>query len=147
MTAPVLYTIGFAQKEARQFFELLRGAGVTKVIDIRLKNVSQLAGFAKRADLEYFLTVILGCAYEHRPHWAPTEDILEGFKKKRLDWAEYERRFQALLAKRLDGKDLCVGELDHVCLLCSEPTPDQCHRRLVAEYLKNRLPELSILHL
>lgn len=147
MTAPVLYTIGFAQKGAKQFFERLRGAGVVKLIDIRLKNVSQLAGFAKRDDLEYFLEVILGCAYEHRPHWAPTEDILEGFKKKRLDWAEYERRFQALLVKRLDGKNLRVEDLDRACLLCSEPTPEQCHRRLVAEYLKERLPELLIRHL
>ena len=137
-TRITLFTIGFAKKSARGFFARLREAGVKKVVDIRLNNVSQLAGFTKRDDLAYFLEAIDGIDYEHRPELAPTKEILDGYKKKRLTWAEYEERFCKLMTERQIERLLTPGDLNQACLLCSEPTADKCHRRLVAEYLKYR---------
>ena len=145
--APVLYTIGFAQKDARSFFELLRSSSVRKIIDVRLNNVSQLAGFTKKNDLAYFLEMILGCAYQHRPDWAPTDSILDPYKKKKTTWDDYVRDFSTLMENRHLGADVSIESLDHVCLLCSEPTPEKCHRRLVAERLKSLYPTLRIIHL
>jgi uncharacterized protein (DUF488 family) len=142
-----LFTIGFTGKNARQFFGALRLAGVRKVIDVRLKNVSQLAGFTKRDDLEYFLGQLWGCGYEHRPQWAPTQEILESYKKKALSWKEYERRYVALLDERLAGAKITAKDLNKACLLCSEPTPDKCHRRLLAERLQTLAPGLEVKHL
>lgn len=144
---PVLYTIGFAKKDARTFFEMLRTAGVRKIIDVRLNNVSQLAGFTKKKDLAYFLEKILGCGYEHRPDWAPTADILDPYKKGRTTWDDYVRDFSILMERRKIGSDVSVGDLDHCCLLCSEPTPEQCHRRLVSERLQRILIGLRVIHL
>lgn len=144
---PVLYTIGFAKKDARTFFEMLRTAGVRKIIDVRLNNVSQLAGFTKKKDLAYFLEKILGCGYEHRPDWAPTADILDPYKKGRTTWDDYVRDFSILMERRKTGSDVSAVALDHCCLLCSEPTPEQCHRRLVAERLQRNLIDLRVLHL
>lgn len=144
---PVLYTIGFAKKDARTFFEMLRTAGVKKIIDVRLNNVSQLAGFTKKKDLAYFLEKILGCGYEHRPDWAPTADILDPYKKGRTTWDDYVRDFSVLMGRRKIGGDVSADALDHCCLLCSEPTPEQCHRRLVAERLQRNLKDLRVLHL
>ena len=144
---PVLYTIGFAKKNAQTFFEMLRSAKVRKVIDVRLNNVSQLAGFTKKNDLRYFLEKILGCGYEHRPDWAPTADILDPYKKGETTWDDYVRDFSVLMERRKIGSDVSADALDHCCLLCSEPTPEQCHRRLVAERLQRNLIGLRILHL
>jgi uncharacterized protein (DUF488 family) len=142
-----LFTIGFAKKSASEFFEVLQNAGVKKVVDIRLNNVSQLAGFTKKDDLAYFLQTIAGIGYEHRPELAPTKDILDGYKKKHLTWAEYQGRFAKLITERQIEKVVTPGELDHACLLCSEPKPDKCHRRLVAEYLKSRWDHVEIRYL
>lgn len=144
---PVLYTIGFAKKNAETFFELLRKAKISKLIDVRLNNVSQLAGFTKKNDLAYFLDKILGCAYLHRSDWAPTAEILDPYKKKQTSWADYVRDFTALMERRRVGSDVSVAALDNVCLLCSEPTPEQCHRRLVAERLQVLYPALRVVHL
>ena len=95
-----IFTIGFTKKNAETFFSKLRKAGVRKVIDIRLNNVSQLAGFAKRDDLKYFLNELCGCEYVHFPQLAPTKEILDGYKKKRINWVEYENQFIKLLKKR-----------------------------------------------
>ena len=146
-SSPVLYTIGFAKKDARTFFEILRAAKVRKVIDVRLNNVSQLAGFTKKNDLQYFLEKIIGCEYQHRPDWAPTDNILDPYKKKRTTWDDYVRDFTVLMEKRKIGNDVTAVELDHCCLLCSEPTPEQCHRRLVAERLQKQLSGLRVIHL
>ena len=143
----MLFTIGFAKKSAREFFEVLRKAGVRKVVDIRLNNVSQLAGFTKKRDLAYFLEVIGGIGYEHRPELAPTKEILDGYKKRRLTWAEYEEQFRALIAERQAETLISPGDLDHACLLCSEPKADKCHRRLVAEYLRCKWGNVEVRHL
>ncbi|HEY1378455.1 MAG TPA: DUF488 domain-containing protein, partial [Gemmataceae bacterium] len=126
-----VYTIGFAQKSAADFFGLLRKAGIRRLVDVRLRNVSQLAGFTKRDDLAFFVKELCGAHYVHEPRLAPTEDMLDAYKKAKGSWAEYERRFLRLLAERkiektLDRKLFAVP----AALLCSEPTPEHCHRRL-----------------
>ena len=128
-----IFTIGFGQKTAEEFFGLLRAAGVRKVIDVRLNNVSQLAGFTKRDDLPFFLRELASIAYESRPELAPSREILEAYRKKQLGWAEYEKRFQELMATRDVGRSLAPEDLNGACLLCSEPQPARCQRRLVAE--------------
>jgi len=145
--AITVFTIGFAKKSAREFFETLRRAGVRKVVDIRLKNVSQLAGFTKKDDLAYFLEALGGIAYEHRPELAPTKEILDGYKKKALSWPQYEGCFRALMAERQIETLISPAELDRACLLCTEPKADKCHRRLVAEYLAGKWGNVVIRHL
>ena len=135
-----VFTIGFTKKKAEAFFTRLMRAGVKRVIDIRLNNVSQLAGFAKRDDLRYFLQAIGGIDYMHRPDLAPTQEILDAFKKNKGSWPAYERDFLALLSARGVEKAITPDLLHEACLLCSEEKPAQCHRRLVAEYLR---PDLA----
>lgn len=142
-----LFTIGFTKKTAREFFTALREAGVRRVVDVRLSNASQLAGFTKKEDLAYFLREIGGIDYVHRPDLAPTKEILDAYKKKNLTWPEYEERFARLVAERKVETLLVPGDLDHACLLCSEPKPDKCHRRLVAEYIQHIWPGVIITHL
>lgn len=142
-----LTTIGFTKKSARRFFETLRSAGVRRVVDVRLNNVSQLAGFAKRKDLEYFLDEIGGIGYAHVPELAPTREILDAFKKRGGSWREYEERFLDLMAQRRIEKTLAPELLDDACLLCSEDRPHHCHRRLVAEYLDRHWGGVEIRHL
>jgi uncharacterized protein (DUF488 family) len=141
-------TIGFTRKSAAQFFEALRAVGLRRLVDVRLLNDSHLAGFARRDDLAFFLKEICGAEYAHEVRLAPTKEILDGFRKKEITWDEYERRFLALLAERkveevLDRK---LFDLPAV-LLCSEPKPDRCHRRLVAEYLQAKWGSFTIRHL
>ncbi|AMW29036.1 MULTISPECIES: DUF488 domain-containing protein [Arthrospira] len=142
-----LFTIGFTQKSAQIFFETLKKAGVKKVIDTRLNNVSQLAGFAKRADLEYFLKTIDDIDYVHILDLAPTKDILDEYKKKKGDWSIYEQKFLKLMADREIEKKLSPDLADGACLLCSEAKPHNCHRRLVAEYLNQKWGNVNIHHL
>jgi len=142
-----LFTIGFAKKSAREFFEILQQAGVRKLVDIRLNNVSQLAGFTKKNDLAYFLREIAGIDYSHKPDLAPTKEILDGYKKKTLTWAEYEERFTKVMAERRIENLVTPSDLDGACLLCSEPKADKCHRRLVAEYLRDKWGDVEIRHL
>ncbi|MEK7313555.1 MAG: DUF488 domain-containing protein [Deltaproteobacteria bacterium] len=142
-----VFTIGFTKKNARTFFKLLKQAGIKRLIDIRLNNESQLAGFTKKDDLEYFLKTIADIEYSHRPEFAPSKEILDGYKKKNLTWADYEQRFQALLRERKVEDLITAAELENACLLCSEPKPDKCHRRLVAEYLRSKLGNIEISHL
>ena len=142
-----LYTIGFTQKSAEQFFALLRGVGVGRILDVRLNNISQLAGFAKKRDLTYFLEAILGIEYVHLPELAPTKEMLDGYKKGGGDWALYERQYLDLLQQRR-VEDLMSRDLfDGGCLLCSEDRPHHCHRRLVAEYLTERWGGIHTTHL
>jgi len=143
-----LFTIGFAGKTAEVFFEKLRGVGVKRLIDVRLNNVSQLAGFTKKKDLEYFLRVIAGIEYRHYEDLAPTADILDRFKKKgEMDWAEYDRLFNLLLEERRPEETHKPFEFDEACLLCSEATAENCHRRLVAERLRSKWKDVLIRHL
>jgi len=147
MPKNIIFTIGFTKKNAKTFFSKLRNAGVTRLIDVRLNNVSQLAGFAKRDDLTFFLKELCNCDYNHIPDFAPTKEILDAYKKKEIDWVEYEIRFNQLIEKRKIEDMISKGDLNNSCLLCSEPTPEQCHRRLVAEYFKERFGNIEIKHL
>jgi uncharacterized protein (DUF488 family) len=142
-----LFTIGFTQKTAQEFFELLTKAGVKRIIDTRLNNVSQLAGFAKREDLKYFLKQIADIEYIHILDLAPTKDILEPYKKKQTDWQTYEKSFLDLIKQRQVETKVMPEILNGGCLLCSEAKPHNCHRRLVAEYLNNKLGNINICHL
>jgi uncharacterized protein (DUF488 family) len=142
-----VFTIGFTKKTAEAFFTRLIQADVKRVIDIRLNNVSQLAGFAKRDDLRYFLRAIGGIDYLHRPDLAPTQEILDAFKKSKGSWPAYERDFLALLSARGVEKAVTPGLLNEACLLCSEEKPAQCHRRLVAEYVRSKWGDIEITHL
>jgi uncharacterized protein (DUF488 family) len=142
-----LFTIGFTQKNAQQFFELLANAGVKRVIDTRLNNISQLAGFTKRADIAYFLKQIADIEYVHILDLAPTRDILDNYKKKKGDWQTYEKDFMELMNKRQIEQKVLPDILDGGCLLCSEAKPHNCHRRLVADYLNTKLGNINICHL
>jgi uncharacterized protein (DUF488 family) len=142
-----VFTIGFTKTTAERFFERLRDARVRRVVDVRLNNVSQLAGFAKKDDLRYFLRSICGIDYMHRPELAPTQPILDAYRKHGADWPTYERNFVALMKSRQIERTLSPAELQDACLLCSEDKPHHCHRRLVAEYLRERWPDVEIVHL
>lgn len=142
-------TIGFTKTTAENFFSRLKTGQIRRVIDVRLNNTSQLAGFAKADDLRYFLRSLCGIDYVHWPFLAPTQDILDAFKKqKAVDWRVYEDQFLALMATRRIEDKLKPDQLDGNCLLCSEDKPHHCHRRLVAEYLSSKwsIP-VSIRHL
>lgn len=147
MSEKKLFTIGFTQKSAEQFFSVLKNAGVRRIIDIRLNNVSQLAGFAKRDDLAYFLKAICGIDYNHRPDLAPTKELLDAYKKKEIGWEDFETRFIRLTRERKIENELDAALLDRACLLCSEYEPSCCHRRLVAEYLHDTFGDIRICHL
>ena len=142
-----LFTIGFTKKSAEEFFSRLQTAGVKRLIDVRLNNVSQLAGFAKRDDLAYFLKALCDCEYRHEPLLAPTKEILDGYKKKQIGWEAYEKRFVKLLDERQAHRLVTPDELREACLLCSEPMPGKCHRRLVAEFFTRNFEGLEIYHL
>lgn len=142
-----VFTIGFTKKNAEQFFSRLKQAGLTRVIDTRLNNVSQLAGFTKKDDLRFFLKEVAGIDYVHMPLLAPTKDILDTYKKNGGDWDTYERKYIELVASRHIESELDKNILDGACLLCSEATPHYCHRRLVAEYLREKWGNLDIQHL
>lgn len=140
-------TIGFTKKSAEKFFDLIRKTDTKRVVDVRLNNVSQLAGFAKRNDLKFFLKEILDVDYVHLPELAPTQDILDAYKKNNGDWNVYEPAFLELMKKREIEKRIDPNILADGCLLCSEDKPHHCHRRLVAEYLREKWGNVDINHL
>ncbi len=142
-----IFTIGFTKKSAETFFTRLKSAGVKRIVDVRLNNVSQLAGFAKKNDLRYFAKSICGIDYVHVPELAPTADILDAYKKHKGDWGLYERQFLELMRRRRIEETTSREMLDEGCLLCSEEKPHHCHRRLVAEYLKENWGDVQIEHI
>ncbi len=142
-----VFTIGFTKKNAEQFFSILKKPGLLRLVDVRLNNISQLAGFTKRDDLRFFLQNICGIDYVHLPNLAPTKDILDDYKKNGADWLTYEKQFLDLIAQRQVEKKISRHLIDGGCLLCSEATPDYCHRRLVAEYLRDQWGDIEINHL
>lgn len=142
-----LYTIGFTQTSAEHFFERLRRAEVERVVDVRLHNASQLSGFAKRDDLDWFLSTIANIGYVHAPWMAPTEELLASWRGDEIGWEEYEARFRALLVERRVEDHARVADFDRACLLCSEASADRCHRRLVAEHLQRALGSIDVVHL
>jgi uncharacterized protein (DUF488 family) len=141
-----IYSIGFTQKTAAQFFSLLKTHGIRRLLDVRLNNVSQLAGFAKRDDLKFFLQEICNADYIHDPNLAPTQEMLDRYKKeKTTPWSEYESAFLQLIADRKIESTLDPKLFDiPTVLLCSELLPDNCHRRLVLEYLQHHWPHQNI---
>lgn len=141
-----IFTIGFTKTTAENFFNRLRDSGATKIIDVRLNNVSQLSGFAKRDDLKFFAETICAVGYRHIPKLAPTKEILDDYRKGKGDWTDYERKFLELMAER-KIEELNAQDLDGGCLLCSEDKPHHCHRRLVAEYLRKKWRDVQITHL
>lgn len=143
-----LYTIGFTQKTAEQFFGLLQSNNVKVLVDTRLKPDTQLSGFAKKRDLPYFLKGLAGCEYHYEPLMCPTEDLLDGYRQNK-SWSTYEKAFNQLLDERqlIRHIDRTWWAANPACLLCSEHEPEHCHRRLVAEYMASHWPEVKIIHL
>lgn len=139
-----LYTIGFAQKSAAAFFELLMKHKVARVLDVRLNNKSQLAGFTKGDDLKYFLAKIAGIDYLYLPAYAPPKELMENYRAGKLSWPEYEAQYKPILGQQGLPK---AGLLTDACLLCSEPEAEHCHRRLLAEYIADKLPGVTVTHL
>jgi uncharacterized protein (DUF488 family) len=143
-----IYSIGFTQKSASGFFGTLKTHGIERLLDVRLNNTSQLAAFAKQADLAYFLREICGADYEHEPLLAPTQDILDAYKKQKGSWDRYEEAFLALMQSRSIETAIDKASFARrTVLLCSEPTPEHCHRRLVLEYLQRHWEGITIRHL
>jgi len=133
-----IFTIGFTKKPAGVFFEKLKQSKAKRIVDVRLNNVSQLAGFAKKNDLIYFLKEIANMDYVHLPDMAPTKNILDEYKKNKGDWSDYEYKFMKLMEQRCIEKQNIKNIIHQGCLLCSEHEPDYCHKRLVIEYLKKK---------
>jgi uncharacterized protein (DUF488 family) len=142
-----LYTIGFTEKSAEQFFNLLKNNGVKKILDIRISNISQLAGFAKGSDLKYFAKEIGNIDYEHNIDLAPTKEMMTSYRNKEFTWKEYEVKYLNLIKSRKIADKIDFPKLHKFCLLCSEHTPDRCHRRLLAEYLQKINRDIEIIHL
>ena len=143
-----IYSIGFTQSTAANFFRRLKEAGIRQLLDVRLNNVSQLAGFAKRDDLSFFLKEICGAEYRHEPLLAPNQEMLDTYKKQKGSWQEYELRFLSLMSHRKIEENIDKTLFDvPTVLLCSEHTAEHCHRRLVLEYLQNKWNDVEIVHL
>ena len=143
-----LRTIGFTQRSAEEFFETLKRAGIDRLIDVRLNNISQLAGYSKKDDLRYFLRSICGIDYHHELTLAPTKEMLDTYRAGKIAWADYEPQFRALLRERkvertLD-RDLFAGK---PVLLCSEFEAEHCQRRIVAEYLAKKWGGIEVVYL
>lgn len=143
-----LYTIGFTKKSAAHFFNLLRDNQVKQLVDVRISNSSQLAGFAKGKDLEFFVKEICHIPYKHIIDFAPTKELLDKWHKEEVTWLEYENIYTAILKERDILRKYGVKQFDGACFLCSEETPENCHRRLLAEYMKKHSAEdIRIVHL
>jgi uncharacterized protein (DUF488 family) len=143
-----IYTIGFTKKSAKKFFELLKDANITRLIDTRINNWSQLSGFAKRDDLIFFLDKLLDAEYIHDADLAPTKELLNEWRNDELSWSTYEDRFKELMTEREIETKLDKSMFaDPTVLLCSEHEPDHCHRRLIVEYLDDKWGNVNAIHL
>ena len=143
-----LYTIGFTKKSAERFFTLLRDNHVKQLVDVRISNSSQLAGFAKGKDLEFFVKEICHIPYKHISDFAPTKELLDQWHKQEVSWDENQIIYTEMLMERGIIRKYGVKCFEGSCFLCSEDTPEQCHRRLLAEYMKKHSEELvQIIHL
>ena len=140
-------TIGFTGKSAKKFFDLIKSSGIRRIVDTRAHNTSQLAGFAKRDDLAYFLRVICNVDYVVEPTLAPTAELLSAYRKKTIEWDEYAHAYVALISSRNVAAHLNASLAFGSCLLCSEASPHHCHRRLAAEYLKEAWGDVQVRHL
>lgn len=145
----VIYTIGFTKKKAEHFFEPLKQNGIQLLVDVRLNNKSQLAGFTKDGDIQYFLDKICGVKYVHCDEFAPTKELLKSYQDGNTSWEEYEVVFHEIMCKRgcIQKFTQRFSDFERICLLCSEATPDHCHRRLVAEMISDQEEGINIVHL
>ena len=142
-----LYTIGFTGKSAEKFFTLLQNNAVKRLVDTRINNTSQLSGFAKAEDLAFFARSVGRIDYKHQLDFAPTKDLLANYRNGKISWSEYEIEYLNLLDVRKIANKVNIEELHQNCLLCSEHTPEKCHRRLLAEYFQHRYNDILIIHL
>jgi len=142
-----LLTIGFTKKTAEQFFESLKKNGVKKLVDIRINNKSQLAGFAKGVDLKYFVKEINSIPYVYITDFAPTKELLSDYQNKKIDWIGYQKIFRQIIENRQIDKKYNIKDFDNACFLCSEELPDKCHRRLIVEYFKEKNEDIQIVHI
>lgn len=143
-----IYSIGFTKKSAGEFFGALKANCIERLLDVRLNNTSQLAGFAKQSDLPYFLREICGIVYQHEPLLAPTREILDAFKKQKGDWDTYTEAYVGLIrARKVESAISQESFRRKTVLLCSEATAEHCHRRLALEYLQKHWNDVSIHHL
>lgn len=143
-----IYSIGFTQKSASQFFGALRSAGIERLLDVRLNNTSQLAGFAKQGDLPYFLREICGAEYEHEALLAPTQEILDAYKKHKVTWEAYTEAYLALIqSRKVESAISRESFAKKTVLLCSEASAEHCHRRLALEYLQQHWNNVVVCHL
>lgn len=143
-----LYTIGFTKKSAEKFFNLLRNNNVKQLVDVRISNSSQLAGFAKGCDLAFFTKEICHISYTHIVDFAPTKELLDRWHKQEVSWSEYENIYTKMLTERNILQKYGIKKFDEACFLCSEDTPEYCHRRLLAEYMqKHSKEDIKIIHL
>ena len=142
-----LYTMGYTQKTAETFFNLINYKGIKRLVDIRLHPNTQLAGFTKQSNLQYFLKRLCGCDYIHVPAMAPSKGLFDDYKKNGLEWCDYECRFNDLIGQRKIERLINENEIDDACLLCCEPEATNCHRRLVAEHFQNTFNDILICHL
>lgn len=143
-------TIGFTKKNAEDFFDLLQKNDVKLLIDVRLNNTSQLAGFSKFPDIKFFLDKICNIEYRHEVIFAPEESTLKRYKSKEIDWEQYVAEFNETMKKR-EIRNYILEKYSNIsgkiCLLCSEPTPEKCHRRLIAEIFSQVFSDIKIIHL
>ena len=144
-----LYTMGFTKKSAEKFFGLIKQNNIQILVDIRLYNNTQLAGFAKGRDLEYFLRELCNCEYQACTNYAPSKELLDNYRNKIVSWKDYEREFTTEMVNRDAVNDFLerFGNYESVCLLCTEDKPEQCHRKLFADMIKNRGSNITIKHL
>ena len=142
-----IFTIGFTKKSAENFFTRLKQPGLVRLVDIRLNNFTQLAGFTKKNNLKYFLNEICKIDYVYLLTLAPTKEIIDSYRKSKGDWKTYERQFLSLIKTRQVENNINKNLIDGGCLLCSEESPEHCHRRLVAEYLRDKWGNVEIIHL
>ncbi len=143
-----IFTIGFTQTTAESFFDAVNKEDINTLIDVRLNNSSQLSGFAKKKDLQFFLKELCGVEYVHAPDLAPTKDILDRYKKQKGSWSDYEDSFMELMYKRNIEKQFKPHFFDNGCMLCSEKLPHHCHRSLVAKYLQDNWDiQINVKHL
>ena len=146
----ILYTIGFTKKSAKDFFESLKSHSIGILVDTRINNVSQLAGFTKSDDLKYFLRTIGDIDYIYRPDFAPTKELLKEWRDKKISWEEYEKQYLSILERRGTYKSFLgdFANYENICILCSEATPEYCHRRLLAEKLEREFPnDIKVIHI
>ena len=141
----ILYTIGYSQKTAEEFFALLRDAGVKRVVDIRRHNTNQLAGFTKQSDLPWFLDTIAGIGYTHELRLAPSEELMHAYRKEGLPFEDFAKQLTEQFGdthRELDPKDFADA-----ALLCSEADPSECHRSVAADYLAKHWEGVEVTHL